>query len=262
MAGNDPIDTYAYMSVGFHLRALCYTGSTECRWVIKDIKEAIAELDKLGFTYPRNQFEAIGKRLEEVARNSGEKTKTPEDAARDLRSIVDCIHDTVSSQAKERRLVLLQGTSVSAKLRELAKQGTLNTRQTYLFDETVSNLETGAYRSAIVMGWNLAYEIIREWVFDDAPRLSSFNSELAKIQDKSGKPKFDPVTTYTDFYEIGEKIVLDVCKDATLIGGNLYDDLLGYLRQRNSYAHASDSHPTVNQANALIDHLVDAIAKL
>jgi hypothetical protein len=262
MAGNPGVDGYPYISAGFHLRALLYTSSIECRWVIKNIKEAIAQLDRLGFTYPRNQFESVAKKLEEVARNSGEKTKTPEDIARELQSIVDCIHDTVKSQAQERRLILLQSSSVSAKLRELAKQGTLNTRQTYLFDETVSNLETGAYRSAVVMGWNLAYDIIRQWVFDDATRRAAFNTELAKIVDKSGKPRFDPVSNYPDFYDLGEKILLDVCKGANLIGGNLYDDLRGYLRQRNNYAHASDSHPTVNQANALIDHLVDAIAKL
>jgi len=262
MAGNQETDGYAYISVGFYLRGLLYTGSTECRWVIKNINQAIAHLDKLGFTYPRNQFESVAKKLEGVARNSGEKTKTPEDIARELHSIVECIHDTVKSQAHERRLTLLQSGSVSAKLRELAKQGTLNTRQTYLFDETVSNLETGAYRSAIVMGWNLAYDIIRQWVFDDATRRAAFNTELTKIKDRSGKPRFDQLVDYSDFYDIGEKVVLDVCKDANLLGGNLYDDLRGYLRQRNSYAHASDSHPTVNQANALIDHLVDAIGKL
>jgi hypothetical protein len=145
MAGNPGADGYPYISAGFHLRTLLYTSSIECRWVVKNIKEAIAQLDRFGFTYPRNQFESVARKLEEVARNSGEKTKTPEDIARELQLIVDCIHDMVKSQALERRLILLQSSSVSAKLRELAKQGTLNTRQTYLFDETVLNLETGAY---------------------------------------------------------------------------------------------------------------------
>ncbi len=262
MANNDVINAYVYVSTGFHLRALLYAQTTECRWVIKNIEDAIAELDTLGLTYPRNQSKAVCDKLESLARSSGEMTKTPDHIANELHSIVDCIHDTVKSQAREQRLVLLQSTSVSEKLRELAKKGTLNTRQIYLFDEAVSNLETGAYRSAIVMGWNLAYDVIRQWIFDDSARLASFNTEILKILDKSGKSKFDPITNYTDFYDIGERIVLDVCESANFIGGNLHDDLRNYLRQRNSYAHASDSNPTVNQANALIDHLVDAIAKL
>jgi len=261
MAGNPEV--YPYISVGFHLRALLYTSSTESRWVIKHINEVIAELEKLDFEYPKNQFESVAKKLEDVVWRSGQKTNTPDDIASELNTIVTGIHETVKKQAQERRLILLQSSSVSFKLRELAKQRTLNTRQKNLFDETVSNLETGAYRSAVVMGWNLAYDIIRQWVFDNATRLVAFNTELAKfLIHKSGKPKFDPVVNYPDFYDIGEKIFLDVCKDANLLSGNLYDELRNYLRQRNAYAHASDSHPTVYQANSLIDHLVDAIAKL
>lgn len=262
MVGKTGVDGYPYISAGFHLRALMYTSGIESRSVINNIRDAIEQLDRLGFTYPRNQFESVTKKLEKVARDRGEQSKTPEDIARELQTIVNCIHDTVKSQAQERRLILLQSSDVSAKLRGLAKQGTLNTLQTYLFEETVSNLETGAYRSAVVMGWNLAYDIIRQWVFDNDKHRAEFNTELAKIVDRSGKQKFDPVSNYPDFYDLGEKIFLDVCKGANLIGGNLYDDLRSYLRQRNDYAHASDSHPTVNQANALIDHLVDAIAKL
>ncbi|MDP3221073.1 MAG: hypothetical protein Q8S73_43720 [Deltaproteobacteria bacterium] len=262
MTSDDSINGYVYVSAGFHLRALLYTSTTDCRWVIRSIRSAITELDRLGFAYPRNQLERVAWKLEEVAKSSGETTKAPEEIARDLRTIVDCIHDTVQTQAKEQRLVLLQPSSVSAKLRQLASRGSLNTCQTYLFDETVSNLETGAYRSAVVMGWNLAYDIIRQWVFDGPARLASFNAELVKIVDKNGKPKFDQVVEYSQFHDIGEKVVLDVCKGAGVFGGNLYDDLRLHLRQRNAYAHASDMHPTMSQANALIDHLVDAVAKL
>jgi hypothetical protein len=251
-----------YMSLGFHLRALLYTENTECRWVIVHINETITKLDMLNFTYPRNGFDAMRKPLEEAIRIHGETTKTPASEAGKLHIIVSSIKDTVMSQAQERRLVLLQSTSVSSKLRKLAEEGTLNERQIYLFEETVVNLETGAYRSAVVMGWNLAYDIVRQWVFEDPARLASFNAELAKITVRAGRAKFDPVVNYQDFYDIGEKTVLDVCRDASLIAGNLYDDLRQHLRQRNAYAHASDSHPTVHQANGLIDHLVDAVRRL
>jgi hypothetical protein len=262
MAGQDDLNAYEYIEIGFHLRALLYTSNTECRWVIKEIKEAIPQLDKFGLTYPKTELQAACKVLEELVRKSGETTKPPEDVATRLRNIVDCVHATVRTQAKDQRLVLLKTAAVSAKLRALAATGTLDTTQTYLFNETVMSLETGAYRSAIVMGWGLAYDILRRGVYGDAARLVAFNTELARIVDRSGNPKFDPINDYTDFYDVGERVVLDVCRTANLLGGNLYDDFRGYLRQRNTYAHASDFQPTDNQANGFIDHLVDALAKL
>jgi hypothetical protein len=33
--------------------------TTECRWVTNRIKQAIAQLDKLGFTYPKTQFQVL-----------------------------------------------------------------------------------------------------------------------------------------------------------------------------------------------------------
>jgi hypothetical protein len=112
------------------------------------------------------------------------------------------------------------------------------------------------------MGWNFAYDWIRDWIFRDSTRLAKFNAELAKKTDPNGKANHDPIANYSDFFEVPEKIILDVCKGSNLIGGNAYDDLRTYLRQRNSYAHASDSQPTINQANGLIDHFIDSIDRL
>jgi hypothetical protein len=81
------------------------------------------------------------------------------------------------------------------------------------------------YRSAVVMGWNFAYDRIREWIFKDSVKLGAFNAELAKIQ-KKGKPAFDPIVTYDDFFDgrLGEAQVIDTCEDAGIIKGKVHAD--------------------------------------
>jgi len=61
---------------------------------------------------------------------------------------------------------------------------------------------------------------------------------------------------------MGEYDMIDFCRKANVVTGKQFDEWRGYLRLRNQYAHASDTQPTSNQANALIDHLVDALGKL
>ena len=263
---NDIIDAYAYFVIGFHVRSCMWTATTECRWVIGHIDKLTKYLDNFGFAYPQNELnsvrQGVGAATKGSRRHLGHRQKPHSDK---LRAVIECVHDTVRSQAQERRLVHLHVGAVSQKLQDLAKTRPFNVRQTYLLQETSRCLETGANRSAIVMGWNLAYDIIRQWMFDDKTKLATFNGELAKILDKAGKPRYISISDYTDFFDKdapGEKVVLDVCKDSNFIGGNLYDDLRGYLRQRNTYAHATDFQPTVNQSNAFLDHLVDVIAKL
>lgn len=262
MPNHDVVDAYGYVEIGFHIRALLYTSSSDVKWVANHVGNLAKKLDDLGFTYPRDQLLAIGKLLDEAIRSSGEKTKMKEEVAHKLRVVVDCVHDTVKTQTKDQRIVLLLSSSVSSKLKDYARRGSLTPRQTYLYNEAVLSIETGAYRSAVVMGWNLAFDIIREWVFGDPVKLAAFNAYLSTLVNRAGNPLYDPIVQYSDFYEISEKVILDVCKGANLFGGNLYDDLRGYLRQRNSYAHASDFHPTVSQANGIIDHLIDAVVRL
>jgi hypothetical protein len=56
-----------------------------------------------------------------------------------------------------------------------------------------------------------------------------------------------------------ERTVLDTCNSAGIIVGNVYDDLKGYLRKRNQYAHPSHKEPTGIQVNAFLEHLIDIV---
>ncbi|MBX3439338.1 MAG: hypothetical protein KF861_17755 [Planctomycetaceae bacterium] len=52
-------------------------------------------------------------------------------------------------------------------------------------DEALLCLGVGAHRAAIVMGWNLAYDHLRRWLFSDQNRIQRFNSVLkTKYKDK------------------------------------------------------------------------------
>lgn len=232
MSSTDYIpDANLYISAGFHIRALFYPAGTECRWVVEQIKNLIKYLDSLGFTYPRKQLEALLREMEELKRTTGEQTKPTESQSGKIQTILKCVDETVRQDALARRLIPLQESDVSTKLRDYARRGTLSPTQTYLYNETARCLETGAYRSAIVMAWNLAYDRIRHWVVADPAKLAAFNTEMGKIQ-KSGKPLYDPIVNYSDFFDgPNEAKVIDWCLDAQIIGGKVHDDLRAWLRR-------------------------------
>ena len=99
-------------------------------------------------------------------------------------------------------------------------------------------------------------------MFNDQPRLQSFNTELASYTKRNGARQYDDIFEYEDFFSNkapGEARVVEICENAKLIGGKVARNLRHYLDVRNDYAHATSSHPTANQANAFIEHLLDII---
>jgi hypothetical protein len=86
----------------------------------------------------------------------------PEYTASDLRTLIVIASETITGAAESRLTIALDTGGVSAKLRSLPQQLTnltnLNPAQTDLHAETTRCLECGAYRSAAVMGWNMAFD--------------------------------------------------------------------------------------------------------
>ena len=110
------------------------------------------------------------------------------------------------------------------------------------YAETRLCLQAKAYRAAIVMGWNLAYEHVIGWVFSDTGRLQTFNDELTtRWINKKKNTKYDPICDRGDFGNVKESIVVDVCRKSNLIGKNDFDLLDGALRRRNTFAHPNSS---------------------
>jgi hypothetical protein len=132
---------------------------------------------------------------------------------------------------------------VSQSLEDLQKK-VANPEERVFLDETLNCLRAKAFRAAIVMGWNLAYDHIRQWIL--RKNLPAFNAELAKVLNR-GSPAYDPVATIEDFPH-KESLVLETCYKAGLItDGNKKKVLNKCLDNRNSFAH-----PSTMQANSPI----------
>ncbi|HLN28601.1 MAG TPA: hypothetical protein VK395_12735 [Gemmataceae bacterium] len=173
-----------------------------------------------------------------------------------MRSAVNVMYN----QAAAMKTVVLKESEASAKLRDLPKHRGLTTSQQHLWEETLRCFETGANRAAAVMGWNLAYDCMRRWIFDN---VLDFNTRLT-----TRYPSLAPLTKYEDFFlkdAPDESELLKVAGFAPpgqkpIIGGEIYDHLIAYLRQRNKYAHASGVIPSAEQVAGYIDHLIDIIS--
>jgi hypothetical protein len=186
-----------------------------------------------------------------------------ESAARELGVMVGTIRRALEHEAKVRQVIVLNTGGVSPKLRNLPSKITLNDTQRHLLDETTRCVECAAYRAAAVMGWNLAYDYIRRWMWDDTARRAAFNTKLTSRTDRHGTVIYPTgITAYGDFYTIkpvlGERDVLELMRDAGLLSG-VYEKLANYLKDRNIFAHANDLVPGMYQTNHYLEQLVDII---
>lgn len=177
-----------------------------------------------------------------------------------LQPVMQAASRVLYGEADKRLTIVLKTSEVSTKLRELGNHISLNGTQQHLQEETIRCIESEAYRAGAVIGWGLAYDWIRRWVWDDSGRRGRFNAELMKW----GKGQRYPngLSVYDEFYSIrpflSERDVLDAMKGARLLTG-VYDKLCHYLSERNSFAHANSLVPSPHQTNHYIDSLIDLI---
>ena|SRR5262245_37573407 len=68
-----------------------------------------------------------------------------------------------------------------------------------------------AYRSCIVMTWNLAYSHMLDWILSDPKRLSDFNTWITK---RYPRKMGVTIVKYDDFEELKEREVIDICSSA------------------------------------------------
>jgi len=180
--------------------------------------------------------------------------------ANELGMAIRTLCKSLDSESAQRKTIGLDTTGVSARLRALSALPLMDA-QAALLDETIRCIECSTYRSAIVMGWSLIYDYIRHWLFTN--RLVDFNNYLTtNYLYRSGKPQFDAIVRYEDFFRKdapGERVVLQSMNGPQIIGGEVYDHLCQYLRYRNNYAHPTFKSPSRDQANSYIEHLITII---
>lgn len=169
------------------------------------------------------------------------------------------VAQAIAEESNSIRLLPLDTSGVSNRLRGLPLDLQLTAIQLTLHVETVRCLECGAYRAAMVMAWNLAFDYLRQWIFD--LHLQRFSDALvSSYTKKNGSPIYQPIDSYECFFRKdapSERVILDVAKDLNLTGGEMYDHLCQYLRFRNNFAHPTLKSVSREQANAAIEHLID-----
>jgi hypothetical protein len=122
-------------------------------------------------------------------------------------------------------------------------------------DETLRCYSVRAFRAAIVMAWNLAFDHIIRWVVSDAARLSAANNSISVKYAK----KNVIISDADDFADLKEFEVIEVLRHAGLITKNIADLLKEKLRRRNAAAHPSSVVITQAQADDVLTDLVNNI---
>lgn len=109
-----------------------------------------------------------------------------------------------------------------------------NSAEQTFFQETMVCLKHGAFRSAVVMAWNLAFSHLCEYVFSQ--RLTDFNAQLPRSFPRAD---ISQVTKRDDFSELKESQVIQVCRSSNITTNSVDKILREKLARRNGAAHPS-----------------------
>lgn len=138
---------------------------------------------------------------------------------------------------------------VAVDLREhLQKIADEQTRE--FVQEAISCHEATLYRSAIVMSWLGAMDVLHHHVFDH--HLSAFNTEAFKVFGK----KWKVAKTTDDLGKMAEGEFLDRLAALSIIGKNVKTDLKTCLDRRNGCGHPNSLKVSANQSAAHIETLL------
>jgi hypothetical protein len=121
--------------------------------------------------------------------------------------------------------------------------------------EALTCYRSGAFRAAIVMTWNLAYDHLVTWVL--SKHLVAFNAAIPKKYTKRTSVTMAKKEDFAD--EFTEFEVLEVCGVASIIDGNTKKILNEKLSKRNMAAHPSLVEITIHQAEDVISDLVNNV---
>lgn len=123
-------------------------------------------------------------------------------------------------------------------------------------NEALKCYRNEAYRSCIVMVWNLAYSHLLDWLLKDQTRLGAFNGSIGK---RNSKKAGVVIGKYDDFEELKEREVIDICNIAGLFNSSVYKILVEKLGRRNIAAHPSAVVIVQSQADDAITDLVNNV---
>lgn len=122
-------------------------------------------------------------------------------------------------------------------------------QQDYLA-EAILCFRHGAFRAAVVMTWNVAYDHLLTTL--EVGALTRFNAQMATMF--GGKKKV--IASKSDFQRLKESEVIEVCNAGSIISKEVAKVLTEKLDKRNSAAHPSGSTFDKLQAEAYISDLI------
>lgn len=255
-----PLSLYDFIALG---QSVCIVANPHV-WghnVIKnEIPVLLQHLTRCDMTHTRIAATPLQEFRYTYDRRTGRLTQLSQTQ---LQAYIGAITQALASESNAHPAVVVNTSAVSHKLRDVSKTFAFTESQAALYSETIKCLEREAFRAAIVMGWCFAYDVMRWWIFNDKSRLQQFNAVLTKGTKRDGTSVYKAIVDYDDFYVgkwLGESQLIDIAESASLFDAKLTRNLRHYLDQRNKYAHATPTQPTLHQANAYIDHLVDIIS--
>jgi hypothetical protein len=128
--------------------------------------------------------------------------------------------------------------ALSKMLKELPGKISDNAEKLFL-SEAITCYHSRAFRAAIVMTWNLAYDHLLNWIIADPGRLAAFT---AHISGRVGPKKAAAITIAKreDFEDLKESETLDICRSANFFASDNTKKILEIqLIKRNMAAHPS-----------------------
>jgi len=119
-------------------------------------------------------------------------------------------------------------------------------------EEAIRCQEAQLYRSAIVMSWLGAMDILQKHVH--ANQLAAFNTEAFRVN-----PKWRPAVAQDDIGKMSESDFLDRIETLSIIGKNVKAQLKTCLDLRNGCGHPNSLKVSVNKSAAHIETLLQNI---
>lgn len=119
-------------------------------------------------------------------------------------------------------------------------------------EEAIKCHEAELYRSAIVMSWLGAVDVLQKHVHQN--HLATFNAEAKRVN-----VKWKPAKSQDDIGKMGESDFLDRIEALSIIGKNVKAQLKACLDLRNGCGHPNSLKVSVNKSAAHIETLLQNV---
>jgi len=259
---NSPQRVLDLIYLGYYLERLYHPDGLPYDSVVNELHETLEVLSRLGYTGFLAKLDDFVNKVKTAHEQTPDEFKDNSPFNRDqevipygylteLNELVRGIFGTLNNKARDWEVVRIDRGVISDSLRGLHANARDQHYKT-LVSEAMTCLECGSYRSAIVMGWNLAFDHFRQWIFSSKrKRLKALNTVLTN---KKRTPL--QVMQYDDFFDLSERVLIDDAYEARLFKKNTHKFLIGSLDTRNSFAHPSHMEATATSAAGYIDLLI------